>query len=250
MRSRWGAGMNCREFEARWNELLDARPAGVPELERALEAHASSCERCRTVSVRYQALRQAVSALRPPPGPSPASMERLYALTVPPVSPATLRKPPRPRARDWATPASAAAVFALAWLGGIGQSGRNLPERPGPNPWPPVVAGRPLRLALAEATEATVALARAASAPASRIGREMLDFGKHSADGPTLATGPGGDPAARLEPASTAPGVLRAVGDRVTAGVKPISGSARHAFSFLLRPLEPGPVPPEARGSL
>ena len=75
--------MNCREFEKSWNDLLDAPSAGAPRLEQAMEAHASSCERCRSVSSRYQVLRQAISAWSAPPAPSVGSIERLYELTVP-----------------------------------------------------------------------------------------------------------------------------------------------------------------------
>ena len=229
--------MNCRRCEAIWNELLDRPAEGRSTLEQAVEAHASTCERCRGISARYQVLRQAGSVLRPPPSPSPGSMERLHALTVPP----TLAREPK-RLGPWyrVAMASAAALFAVAWLGRPGPAPEGLAPRSVPPPSSAVDASRPLGKALAEATEATLDLAREASAPASRIGRDVLDpAASEAVAGPTAAVD------------SSAPGVLQSVGERVGAGVGPISGSARHAFSFLLGPPpEPAPAPRESRGSL
>jgi hypothetical protein len=245
--------MNCREFGELWDDLLDARWEASSQLERSLEAHASDCSRCRAVSGRYQVLRQAISGLRAPT-PSAESIERLYALTVPASPPTIPIGPPRPRHRLRGS-LVAAASFALIWLGG---GGRPAPE-PSVRPAPGVdsmagVARRPLGLALADATEATLDLAREASAPASRIGREM--FGLDEASAPSTAVP---SPALADESANEsrttdkpAPGLLKAVGDRVVAGVGPISGSARHAFSFLLGPAgKPGPgAAPRKRDSL
>ena len=111
--------MNCREFENKWNELLDAHLAGSSQFEQAMETHASTCERCRSVSSRYQVLRQAISAWSAPPVPSAESIERLYELTVPSTP---LRIPSRRLA--------------------IGPPGSRWPRRRPCSPWPGS-AGRP-----------------------------------------------------------------------------------------------------------
>ena len=147
--------------------------------------------------------------------------------------------------------ASAAAVFALAWVGWSAWRVRHLPENiaPASNFAPsvainPIPMSRPLGTALADATEATIDLAREASAPAARIGREILDL-DNLMDSVTIK-GP-----APIAEDSTASDLIQNVGQRVNASVRPISGSARHAFSFLLGPLPgPDPAPAESQGSL
>ena len=73
------------------------------------------------------------------------------------------------------------------------------------------------------------------ASPAARIGREVL--GSASLPSTTLEL---------PEPVSPAVEVLQGVGSRVQAGVRPLSGSARHAFGFLLGPSteKPENVPP------
>src|SRR5262249_32515896 len=86
---------------------------------------------------------------------------------------------------------------------------------------------RTLTDALAHAGSATWDLAWQTSAPAARVGREVLD------------------PSSLVEPAEALPlsvpvappdEVLQAVGDRVNAGVRPFSGAPRQSFGFLLSP--------------
>jgi hypothetical protein len=242
--------MNCREFQNRWDELLDARSAPPADLERALESHALACPRCGVLSARNQLLRQAIAALSPP-APSAASIERLYRLTVPSASPTIPIGPPTGRPRRLATMSAAAAAFALAWLGGGWWPSRE-PAGPPTSRLASRAVQRPaLGDALAEATEATLDLAREASVPASRIGREMLDLGRLTTARLDLSPDRAGEARPSVEPDPPAPDLFKAVGERVGAGVKPISGSARHAFSFLLGPPdEPGPPPPRNRDSL
>jgi len=228
-------GMNCAGFEDLLDEMLDARSGATPELEHRLDAHASGCPGCRASLVGYQVLRQAVAALEPPPVPSAEATGRLLRLmaTVPAHHPAR----PRPRV-VWAALATAAALLALAWSGTPGLVPAP-PPLPGPiaRPSPPVAAPRPLGPALAEARSASIELAREASAPATRIGREVLGGLDEAADldldsGPAVADPPGPEPSE----------MFHAVGERVNAGVRPISGSARHAFGFLLGPPPTGPT--------
>jgi hypothetical protein len=245
--------MNCREFEKLWNDLLDARCEPSSHLERGMEVHASACPRCRAVSDRYQLLRQAISGLRVPT-PSAESIDRLYALTVPASPPTIPIGASRPRLRLRA-PLAAAAAFVLAWLGGNFWPACEPVGPPPATRLAPAIGQhrphRPLGLALAEATEATLDLAREASAPASRIGREMFDLGRFSTSGTDVPPGPD-EPEEGEDPDSAASGLFKAVGERVGAGVKPFSGSARHAFGFLLgQPDEQDPVPvPSGRNSL
>jgi hypothetical protein len=242
--------MNCREFETSWNDLLDARSADVSELEQAIEAHASACGRCRAVSSRYQMLRQAISAWSPPPAASAESLERLYELTVPSTSLVIHHR--RSRLARLVPLAAAAALLALAWVGWSARQPGPLGENPAPvsnTAFPaaigPLMKGRSLDVALAEATEATIDLAREASAPAARIGREILDL--DNSKGSALIE----EPAVIAADESSASDVIHKVGQRVNAGVKPISGSAHHAFGFLFGPPPgPDPTPAESQGSL
>lgn len=213
--------MNCREFDDLWNEWLDARSPGRPAMDPGLEAHSSACDRCRKIAAGYQVLTQAMASWPAIPAPSAGSLDRLYALKVPPA-----RTRRRARLVYWAPLATAAAVFGMVWLGEPART----PDLP-PTSAPPsrVATPRPLGAALAEATEATIDLAREASAPATRIGREVIEYEEAALSDPSK-------PGAAEEVASTASELLQTVGEQVNAGVRPISGSARHAFSFLLGP--------------
>ena len=83
---------------------------------------------------------------------------------------------------------------------------------------------RPITESLAEATSATLSLARETSAPAARVGKQVLASATlPKADWPV-------EMPTRAEPAE----VLQSVGSRVEEGVRPLSGAARSAFSFLL----------------
>lgn len=233
-----GADMNCREFENRWHDLLDSRSTAVAELDATMETHASACVHCRAASGRYQLLRQAVASLGPPPPASVRSIERLRALRVPPARP-TIPLGPRLVRIGLAASALAASLLILAWIGRDRWAATPGAVEP-PSlvvAQPPASPARPeLGPSLAEATEATLNLAMELSAPASRIGREILDLGRSPE--PDLAT---------TDPDWPTSGPLRSVGERIEAGVRPISGPARRAFGFLLDPLEgnavakPGP---------
>jgi hypothetical protein len=210
--------MSCRDYERLWNELLDARGAPAPALDRALEEHASACPTCRAVSARYQMLRQALRAWGPPSPPADladrvlaahAGEQRRNILTL-------------VRFRPVLRLAAAAALLVAAVLG-LRPALRS-PTPPAPTP-EVAAAPRPLAEALAEATSATLDLARQTSAPAARLGRRVLETASVAdAEFPVPV---------EVRPASD---VLQSVGDRVNAGVRPLSGTARKAFSFLLPP--------------
>jgi hypothetical protein len=232
--------MNCLEFEARWNDVLDARSEGLPDLERDLEAHATTCERCQSISIRYQLLRQAVAVWGPPPVPSIAAVEALRRLSFP----SRTSRASRHRSRGLVALAMAAAIFGMAWVSSPWWAGRS-PKLTEKSPKIAQVAPtRPIEFALEQATSATIDLALKASAPAARIGRDVLNFDQ--SETPSVPSSPEPDVGSAVAVGS-AGDMLQTVGDRV----KPITGSARHAFSFLLGPapeLEKAPNP--SRGSL
>ncbi len=100
--------------------------------------------------------------------------------------------------------------------------------------------------ALADATEATWDLARTTSAPAARLGHQVLMAATSAQDSTgTGSTGAGGPrlgldalaPILRVVPDSTpASELIQRVGDGLSASVRPLSSSARQAFGFLRTP--------------
>jgi hypothetical protein len=209
--------MICEDFDRLWNERLDARDAAVPEVERALETHASGCEPCRAAAARYELLRQALLAWGPSPAPPAGFVERVLAAHEHEGRrPRTL---PIPRGARWA----AAAVLLL----GMGLAIRVATHRAGQPANAPLAAKvpvpRPLSAALADAASATIDLARTTSEPAARVGRRVL-----ATSLPAELAAP-----APLVPVADA---LPTLGDDVQRGVQPLSGTARRAFGFLIGP--------------
>jgi hypothetical protein len=220
----------CRDVERLWNEQLDARAGMSTEVQQALEFHAAACPACRAVFLKYQTLRQAIRALGPMEAPPSDLADRILAArdSVGQDSSGPVRLPFPGRLRRVAMVASLAASLLVA----VGLTLRL--SRPGPReilPDPsPTAAPRPLTEALADATSASLDLAREASAPAARLGQRMLRTASLSEPEWPISVD--------VAPAS---GAFQTVGDRVGAGVRPLSGSARHAFSFLLGPAPASP---------
>lgn len=251
---------------------VHAAISSIEETEALLLAHAAACPACRPIAARYQTLRRAIRAWRRPQVPSADLVDRILAAQAGDESP-TVRSGGRFGLGAWphrlgtlriVSGLAAAVLVALGLATGIHRIARG-PEadRGGPargdlaghrNAIPGVerAPGAPPALdrALAEATSATWDLARSASEPAARISREVLDVtvrnGDEPADGParSATTEParrdGGLAALSVSvpslgaDAAGASDVLRQVGDQVSAGVEPLSSSARHAFGFLL----------------
>ena len=233
--------MNCVDYEELWNELLDARLVGPSELERRLEEHAGSCarvERSRLVTRRFARWSGPSDRL---PAPRPSRPARLLAL----MDAAQVRARPRPIRRlvrfAWIPLSTAAALLVIVRLGGTTRPEPIAPSMTVVTPPTPVAFFRPLDSALDEGGAGTIELALEASAPAARIGREVL--GDRGAGG-DLAPAPAGPVDDDL--ATPPSDLIQSVGERLTASVKPISGSARHAFGFLLVP----PATPPVRKSL
>ncbi len=264
--------MTCRDFQRICDERLDAGADadgehGGDDAAR-LAAHAAECPACLAIDARYQLLRQAIRAWRQPPAPPPSLVDRILAAAAEPepttLTIATERSWPMDR-EGWRVIAGLAATaliaVSLAWLlARIARTDRTAPHpavvadhpadriaTPGPSP-----ARNPslsINRALADATSATWDLARSASEPAARLGREVLDAGEddrgsrpgsaavtisdHPAEGLVSLS----VPVPSLEPlAPDAAAVIQQVGDQLSAGVRPLSSTARQAFGFLLRP--------------
>jgi hypothetical protein len=274
--------MTCREFERRLNELIDAESEiearalgagkngllpGTSDLEVAIVDHASCCAACQQVAARYQTLRRALAAWNSPPV-APADLAgRILAAAAEVDAPASsawaVAGEKRKRWRSLLVPwvsVAAACVLALSAYRFLIEV-RERPDRAipratavGPAHRVHSVGGprtgrladsRVLTVALAEATSATLDLARSASEPAARISRQMLDAATEpesrpgGTDMPKRAT----DVVAAM-PAfkslapdpSIAGAMLHEVGGQLALGVSPLSRTARHAFSFLLGP--------------
>ncbi len=224
--------MNCQDFERYWNEWLDAehdtafgvaanRSLNDLPSRTDLDAHAASCPACAAIHVKFDTLRTAIAALPAPPAPSPEFVARLHEVAK--ESPRTLLA--FPSRNRWLITAAAALVVLGVTLAVV-------------RPWtqaekaPVLVAHnevepRSITAALAEATSATLDLAREASAPAGRVGREVLS----SAGLPDASNS---DISLDI-PAAPSSDLLNSVGHSVGEGVKPLSGSARQAFGFLIR---------------
>ncbi len=258
--------MNCQECDQIWNQLLDAespaRPAVAAEREQAARAHAENCPQCRAAGARYEILRHALrawlSTARPEIVPEAALVERVLAKQ---------QTGSGRGARRWRTAlplgAMAAAVACVIALLMVplpwklervwSTSDRGRSTAP-PGESAPHAANRPadshvLSEALAEATAATWDLALTTSEPAARLGRQVLQSATGhdnqagataSADEPAGSSYPGFNSlAAVLTSASQAPPgstLLQEVEDGLSAGIRPLSSTARQAFGFLRMP--------------
>lgn len=215
-------GMTCHEFNERWNDRLDLRASAGPETDEALSAHAASCPSCRDRAAGYETLRRAFGSWGATPPSSLALTDRILDARAAEI--AAPRATIRLAAFGWA---AAAALLLAAGLGLYRLAGPpatpNAPTLAQPTP---TLSG-----SLASATAATLDLARETSAPAARIGRLVLaSAGTLETDAADAATS--SDPAA-----SSSFTVFGSVG----SGLRPLSGSARSAFGFLLGPAASAP---------
>lgn len=225
----------CAEFEARWQAHLDARTPPSAELDRALEEHAATCPSCAASAARYRTLAAALRAWGLPPTAPDGLADRVLAAWQ--AESRRSRSRVLPAAWRWA---AAAAVLLATFIGVRTATGprRNAPHQAASSPSVAPPEAPPLSEALAEATSATLELARASSAPVARLGRHVL---ASSAAPPSLQQASWTLPAV---PEPAASDVLQSVGEGVNQGMRPLSGSARRAFGFLLGPAAPGPSGP------
>ena len=229
--------MNCQDFERLWNEKLDAFEHSSAEAPTALESHAAECADCRALSARYQVLWQTIQRLGPLPAPSTGFADRVLSKSRSREEKGTallsLRR---------LIPVSIAASLVGAFtLGDILWSGRFKPLKPLPQPVTIVSPSDPSDLteAFAVAGSATWEFAREASGPAARVGRQVLGSSQLRGAAPSLSF--------PLPVASSAE-LWQTVEQRINAGARPIGGTARHAFGFLLGATSIDPPPPPASG--
>ncbi len=217
--------MTCREFEQAWQSRLDT--GEFPVGDDSLDAHVASCAACRIRGERYRTLAHALRAWNATGAPSTDLPDRILARVEAEQRSRVLRlihaSAPR-RPSHWAAAAALLIAGAMA-VWSLLPSGREGAVKIGIGPV--TRPTRPLSASLSDATTATLDLALATSTPAARLGRMVLDTAAVAEPLPEIAM--------PVEP-EQAGGLLKSVGDRVATGVKPISGKARRAFSFLLSP--------------
>jgi hypothetical protein len=256
------------------------RDPAVDEAEALLLSHAADCPACRPITLQYQALRLAIRAWRQPPVPSAELVQRILsspaampprAWQIPAIRVRRLWQDRKSRRLRLMMLAGFAATALLAWFISDGPRWKSRPDRQDrPNnvdqasdpdlhsitsPERAPDGSLTLHRALADATSATLDLARSASEPAARISRDMLDVTEQTGEGATQrpvassSTNPASPneglvglsvPLPLLDPLAsetmTASRVLQQVGDQLSAGATPLSSTARHAFGFLLGP--------------
>lgn len=262
--------MNCRDFERTWNELFDvdsahagnqvAAPAAVERKLELLE-HAARCPACGRLAAGYEALHGAILAWGPPPAPSADLTNRILVAAHAQLPSHRHRAGISHPIRWVATAASVVAIVTVGLVAKFSIERTRGPEQVSGNGASALLSrgsersGSPrLNDALASATEATWDLARSASEPAARLSLPFLDAatepGTQASD-----TQPGTVSVPSLDSftpdSAVAVATIQQVGDRLANGVRPLSSSARQAFSFLLGPAQPKPEtranPPAAR---
>ena len=258
----------------------------MDEVDASLMAHAADCPACRPIAARYQTLRHAIRAWRRPPM-APADLVHQILSVTDDLTPGIRRSATRRAQRYWLDhrdrvrlifELAATILVCMVLLGTLLPlinrdfrathpeaatqiAGDELHSITVPRD---VQGGPPaLDRALAEATSATWDLARSASEPATRIGREVLDATAQTdrnavvpsvSLSTSVSADPDGGPASLSvsvpsldflgsDAAAGSSTVLQQVGDHLSAGVQPLSSTARHAFGFLLGP------PPARTGS-
>jgi len=226
-----GLVRNCRDFDRIWNERLDDRTGGEdsPDRTAALDDHAARCEACRCRALIYLELETLSSPWSVIPPPSAAAVDRWQAAAVA-VRPLTVNFPPAGRRSRWVGIASKAGLAASVAASILIGSRALLPILYPIEPAPLLRTDKPSRLfeeAFTEATTMTWELAREVSGPAARISSEALGWTDHRALPPFMST---------QHDLTETSVPIQVESPRAThpAGVELISGSARHAFRFLI----------------
>ncbi|QEH33246.1 hypothetical protein OJF2_17460 [Aquisphaera giovannonii] len=236
--------MDCREFDRRWDDLLDRETAaragggGAAGPDRRLAEHAATCPRCKPIHARYVLLRAAIRAWTPSiPGtaPSPELIDRVLASASVPTAarPRVYRRLSRPGALVAGAIAAAAIAVLLTPITGP----RPLPRGPrAPESKPK------LSEALAGATAATWGLAESTTGEAARFGRQVIGAAATSGDEavPVAADDEGSplsflsfSPALHERSDESSAGWLQDVGAGLSSSVRPLSSTAERAFGFL-----------------
>ena len=224
--------MTCRDFENAWMDRLDARRR-LDESSTPFDDHLASCEPCRRKAEGFRLLERALDNSGAPPVASSMFVEHLVSQVEREFVEVAQPLAFRPRTVGYLSGLAALAIVGLTLaIHGTWTSSEKTKESVDQ------ANLRDLPDAFARATSATWELARETSAPAARLGRVVLDSSPFAAAEAAL---PG-----RPELPVSGEGI-QAVGERVGEGVKPLAGSARKAFDFLLGPVDEGDAPPADR---
>lgn len=233
--------MRCQDFERIWDGLLDAgnlphggRGPGTEsplsksrerDLLQSLRDHSYGCPDCRLRMSQFETLRRAIQSWEHAPKvlPSTDLVDRILAAALN----ENAKLIPLRNRRLWSSygiaglAATAAAALLIALYPGH-QRPRPIPgPRPNVPETPPRIDLPALNQAIVEASDATWDLAYVASAPAVRLGRHVLR-GTESVR-----------PEADESPGEVVSEVLNQFGQEISAGVRPLSDSARRAIKYL-----------------
>ena len=229
--------LTCREFEARVHQFLDRRSINPISIDAIAARHGSECASCRTKYQEYllldRALRSRIEAAQ--------SKSHGFTDRVPARLGAEEARSPRRLKFPWAIVVAAAAGVLVAVVATFQfQAGpHHIKDQQSKTAFinddisKPATVGRvsnavaPLgEDSIAEATSATLELARLASAPAARLGGEWFRTNAVELDSHRVVE--------RVSLGRSASKFWRKLGDGVQAGVEPLSSPARRAFGFLL----------------
>ncbi|MDX2035383.1 MAG: hypothetical protein SFX72_01930 [Isosphaeraceae bacterium] len=221
---------NCRTVRNAWNDRLDG--ASRPGLDLStVEAHLVECSGCREY-VEGMRLIEQLLAIAPPESPRPLFHAQLLELAESAVREKRGSINGGTRLAMQLSGVAAGLVAALLLTRGV------LMPPPDPVPVDESVVAAELSARLPEVLElasaAGIEFVQEASSPAARLGAVV--FGSEQPAGPEL-------PSAVHVPLPDSGGMIESVGRRVGGGMKPLAGSARKAFDFLLGPVEPEAEP-------
>jgi hypothetical protein len=213
--------MTCRDHALLWNACLDEPSCLTPDRRRELDAHEASCPSCQRIGAAFRILTDHLPAPTPPTGLS----DRVIAAW----EGRGLGEGVAPTLLGWRTAYALAACAAAAIPVAFflrGWTGRDpAPARPIAR----ISPARPWNVALADTASATLDLARETSAPVARIGKDALVASRWNR----------GDVPADVAAPRSAETLVDEVSRRVNAGIRPLGGTAKRAFSFLSAPSPP-----------
>jgi hypothetical protein len=218
--------MNCHDLERIWMARLDAG-ATSPNLVENGEAaeHLVACPACQSRVEGFLALELATTRPSESPTLTPLEVERLVRMVEQEQDRQRRLQPVR--VLFWVSGVAAALI-----VGSVFMRNRPVPLRNRAHTetvLAPDQSAQRLPEALAQATTATLQLARSSSSPAARLG--ALVFESTSVPSPEIPNGL----EVQLSPSE---GVLESVGSGLGTGMQPFAGSARRAFGFLLGPVD------------
>lgn len=230
--------LTCREFETRIHQFLDRRSIDPITIDSKAARHGEECASCRAKYQEYllldRALRSRIEAA--PSSKSPEFTDRVLARLA-----AEEARSSRRLIFPWAIGAAAAASVLVAAVATFQFQSRphhikdqqsktaltnDDKSKPAPIALAPTAIAPMGADSIAEATSATLELARLASAPAARLGGEWFRTSAVERDSNRVVE--------RVSLGRSASKVWRKLGDGVQAGVEPLSSPARRAFGFLL----------------